>query len=484
MTNQNSKIENESLSSDYLAKIKVKKTWKRISVAAFLVTAVLGLAFASYYIFARDSDGDGLKNWQEKRLGTDPNNPDTDDDGLRDKEEIERGTNPFNPDTDGDGYLDGEEVAAGFNPLVNEMKEDEDHDGLTKEEEIALGTDYKNPDTDSDGYLDGEEVKAGYNPLVNEASQKAGEVAKLPGVTFLPGAVEEEAPAGRSYVLLPQLPAGPAKVKITAIQVSDIGPDYARVTWQTDVSSFGRIYYGLTSRYTGEAREVVSGRFHELVLSGLSSKNTYHFRIFVFDNQGAVLATSSDQEFTTTSGITISDITSKILGNREIEVSYKLNKPYFTRVEYGLDTEYKQSTSFSAKDKEFKTEIRGLQEGASYHFRIAVFDDSKKIVLERSGDNTFTLPKILENISSEIYINAQPPYITLTFPLPITDYCRIDIVANPAIPEEQKITLAPGNYKFEKISIVPQYQFIITILGGPNCSEELYKGAAQPEIRP
>ena len=44
----------------------------------------------------KDSDNDGLKDWEEELYGTDPNNP----------------------DTDGDGYLDGQEVNSGHNPLV------------------------------------------------------------------------------------------------------------------------------------------------------------------------------------------------------------------------------------------------------------------------------------------------------------------------------------------------------------------------------
>lgn len=42
-----------------------------------------------------DSDGDGLFDWEEEALAT----------------------NPQNPDTDKDGYLDGEEVASGYSPL-------------------------------------------------------------------------------------------------------------------------------------------------------------------------------------------------------------------------------------------------------------------------------------------------------------------------------------------------------------------------------
>ena len=44
----------------------------------------------------RDSDNDGLKDWEEELFKTNPNNP----------------------DTDNDGYIDGEEVNSGHNPLV------------------------------------------------------------------------------------------------------------------------------------------------------------------------------------------------------------------------------------------------------------------------------------------------------------------------------------------------------------------------------
>ncbi|HEB01407.1 MAG TPA: hypothetical protein ENI16_00215, partial [Candidatus Portnoybacteria bacterium] len=42
---------------------------------------------------------------------------DKDNDGLSDREERKYGTDPDNPDTDGDGYLDGEEIASGYDPL-------------------------------------------------------------------------------------------------------------------------------------------------------------------------------------------------------------------------------------------------------------------------------------------------------------------------------------------------------------------------------
>ncbi len=45
----------------------------------------------------KDSDNDGLKNWEEKMWGTDPNNSDSDGDGTPDGEEVLAGRNPTIP---------------------------------------------------------------------------------------------------------------------------------------------------------------------------------------------------------------------------------------------------------------------------------------------------------------------------------------------------------------------------------------------------
>lgn len=68
--------------------------------------------------FKKDSDGDGLSDEDEQKLGTDPNNPDTDGDGLLDGDEVEEyKTDPNDADTDDGGIIDGVEVANGANPL-------------------------------------------------------------------------------------------------------------------------------------------------------------------------------------------------------------------------------------------------------------------------------------------------------------------------------------------------------------------------------
>ncbi|MFM0674838.1 Rib/alpha-like domain-containing protein [Streptococcus suis] len=108
-----------------------------------------------------DTDGDGVKDGDEKKDGTDPKNPDTDGDGVKDGDEKKDGTDPKNPDTDGDGVKDGDEKKDGTDP----KNPDTDGDGVKDGDEKKDGTDPKNPDTDGDGVNDGDEKKDGTDPL-------------------------------------------------------------------------------------------------------------------------------------------------------------------------------------------------------------------------------------------------------------------------------------------------------------------------------
>lgn len=142
------------------------------------------------------SDNDKLNNLNEYKHGTDPRNPDTDAGGVIDGEEVEQGTNPrdvpeddpldtdgdglkdrdekniwktdpLKPDTDDGGVNDGDEVLI-FNtdPLDSADDGDSDGDGLSDFDETnTYGTDPYEADSDQGGVNDGDEVIRGTDPL-------------------------------------------------------------------------------------------------------------------------------------------------------------------------------------------------------------------------------------------------------------------------------------------------------------------------------
>ena len=85
--------------------------------------------------YLADTDNDGLPNLIEKKIGSDPYDPDTDGDGLKDGDEVNTyGTAPLKVDTDDDGLDDGDEIYFEDDPL--------------------------DPDTNGNGILDGDEKRS------------------------------------------------------------------------------------------------------------------------------------------------------------------------------------------------------------------------------------------------------------------------------------------------------------------------------------
>ena len=116
-------------------------------------------------LIPEDSDGDGLPDNYELVNGLNPNDPsdadaDLDGDGLSNFEEFELGSNPRVEDTDGDGLLDGDELDLGTSLTTA----DSDGDGLNDGEEATLGTDPLLVDSDGDSIQDNLEIVLGTNP--------------------------------------------------------------------------------------------------------------------------------------------------------------------------------------------------------------------------------------------------------------------------------------------------------------------------------
>ncbi len=115
-----------------------------------------------------DSDGDGIPDQAELRLGfLNPNNgadadEDEDGDGLSNGDEYRQRTRLAVADTDGDGVSDGDEVNG--DPATNPLRADTDGDTLSDGQEAALGTNPLLADSDGDGVTDAAEVALDSDP--------------------------------------------------------------------------------------------------------------------------------------------------------------------------------------------------------------------------------------------------------------------------------------------------------------------------------
>lgn len=122
-----------------------------------------------FEIVGFDTDSDKLIDSEEEKIGTDPKNQDTDDDDLSDWAELViYGTDPLKQDTDGNGLIDSQEpTVLSIQSQIKNMR-DSDRDGLVDGKEQELGTDPNKRDTDGDGLLDGPEVILNKDPLASD----------------------------------------------------------------------------------------------------------------------------------------------------------------------------------------------------------------------------------------------------------------------------------------------------------------------------
>lgn len=165
-----------------------------------------------------DTDGDGLSDQRETRLGTFVLRPDSDFDGVPDGAEQGVGLDPLDPDSDGDGLTDGEELLVhGTNPT----RHDTDGDGLSDRAELTYGlTDPRDPDMDGDHLPDGAEVDLGTDPLDPDADADGRPDGEDPW-PFDPQPPDPFVPV--------VAPATPSHVSIPD---AELDPVTGRITWQ------------------------------------------------------------------------------------------------------------------------------------------------------------------------------------------------------------------------------------------------------------
>jgi len=110
--------------------MKLLKSSKKINIFAVVFLLLVGITIGGYLVLKSKTGTASiseqlskiLEQGKETTTGCQPNpddkNKDSDNDGLMDWQETTWQTNPCQPDTDRDGYLDGEEVASGYNPTI------------------------------------------------------------------------------------------------------------------------------------------------------------------------------------------------------------------------------------------------------------------------------------------------------------------------------------------------------------------------------
>jgi len=96
-----------------------KINFKKLPIVSILMAIILAIGLILFIsAYSKKEAFSQINLWGGKETIITSNNKDTDNDGLKDWEENLYKTDLLNPDTDADGYLDGEEINSSHNPLV------------------------------------------------------------------------------------------------------------------------------------------------------------------------------------------------------------------------------------------------------------------------------------------------------------------------------------------------------------------------------
>src|SRR5204862_537245 len=153
---------------------------------------------------------------------------------------------------------------------------------------------------------------------------------------------------------------------ISAVAGSGVTTSAATITWTTNEASDSQVDYGTTATYgSSSALNASPVTAHSVVLSGLTSATTYHFRV-----RSSAAAASSG---VTTSGATI---------------TWTTNEASDSQVDYGTTTAYGSSSALNPTPvTAHSVVLSGLTSATTYHFRVRSSDAAGNPAT--SGDFTF-----------------------------------------------------------------------------------------------
>ncbi len=193
---------------------------------------------------AKDSDGDGLTNAEERIYGTDP----------------------YNPDTDGDGYSDGIEVRSGYDPLKK----------APGDKIVSAQTDSTSSSADSSALVD--KLSTNLQTLVASKSDQDVSMDDLDGV--INGSLQNEIGPAPTWDTLPDIDH--SKIKIKPQQYQNLSDADRKAKLNSDLNDYVR---QLTMLFVSNIPDANIAEFEQTFqdkLSGLSSDDPdyQYFRDF------------------------------------------------------------------------------------------------------------------------------------------------------------------------------------------------------------
>lgn len=224
--------------------------------------------------------------------------------------------------------------------------------------------------------------------------------ASMPGLPSSSRTVDVEVGVVRGNMYITNfILGGPV---ISSIQAAQLTTTSESITWQTDVVSNSQVQYGLTTSY-GSTTTLDSNMVnsHAVVLSGLTPKTVYHYRVISGNADGT--SVSDDQTFTSLGPPEISGVNTSALTNASATIAWNTDQGATTQVEYGLTSSYGSATVLNSNLVTSHTAlIAGIPPLTTYHYRVISGNPNGTAT---SGDYTFTTSGAVQISSASVAVS-------------------------------------------------------------------------------
>ncbi|MDD2766713.1 MAG: beta-propeller fold lactonase family protein [Candidatus Moranbacteria bacterium] len=163
----------------------------------------------------------------------------------------------------------------------------------------------------------------------------------------------------------------------------------AVLAWKTSTLMSSIVEYGLSETYGDKQESNTQTKTHTMTVNKLESNQLYHFRVKGKDKLNNLFA-SSDYTFSPRSLPGISNVTTKVLSDTEVEVSFNTSVPTDASVSY---TNTKESSDTGSQGKpdlslSHTVVLKGLKPGSVYNAKIVATDEAGNKVTQDAKNFT------------------------------------------------------------------------------------------------
>lgn len=224
-------------------------------------------------------------------------------------------------------------------------------------------------------------VDSGLSPVEYSYKVRACDSANNCGAF---SSVVTKTPTGR-YTTPPELVNNPSV---------ETGTRKATFSWVTDRDSDSRVQYGLSSGvyFPGEVAVSALAKIHSVDVPNLEAGTTYFYRVKWTDEDGNT-GTSSEFSFTTLPAPTVKNVTVTKTTLSSATIRFTSDQAVKVSLYYGKGESFGnvKTINTSLSESTYDISLDGLDDGATYSYKLVTFDSDGNQYDSRRAD-TFTTP--------------------------------------------------------------------------------------------